>query len=340
MGSLRAKVIRYILFFVVLAGTVYFLYVVRDVVLSFLIGGLVAYFLYRPVRFFENRGLKRVWAIAAVYLVFLGSIATILWFAIPDLAKQLGDVGEMFPAYADQAQRIAEQMDGVNLPGKLDAIVQENTAKIEDYLYKGLKGFVSGVYIFLSKILIVIFAPILAFYILKDWEEIRDAFLKILSPSIRSDLTLIATDIDRVLVEFFKGHMLVLFIVGILTGVAALIIGIKFALLIGIIAGITNLIPYFGPFLGGIPAVALAFSQSSKSAIYMTLSILVIQQLESNIITPKIIGDRLGMHPLLIVFALLAGGKILGIWGMLFAVPITAALKIILSFAYLKLIEQ
>ncbi len=129
-------------------------------------------------------------------------------------------------------------------------------------------------------------------------------------------------------------------LVGLLVGVAAAVIGVKFALLIGIISAITELIPYFGPFLGGIPAVGLAFSQSTATAIYMAVAIVIIQQVESNIISPKIIGDRLGMHPLIIVFALLAGGELLGIVGLLIAVPLTASLKIIGKYLYLKIVER
>lgn len=340
MQIVRIKAIRYILLLLVLICTLYFLYLVREVVTSFLIGGLVAYFLYRPVHFIELKGLKRIWAIASVYLIFLSLLGALLWVAVPDLSRELGDAAKLLPAYADQAQSFADRIYGMQLPGQLDQILKENTHKIENFIYEGLSGLVGGIYILFSKALTIIFAPILAFYILKDWDKIRDVFLKMLSPGSRVDIVMVTGDIDRVVLEFFKGHLLICLIVGISTGLAAVILGVKFALLIGIVAGVTNLVPYFGPFLGGIPAVGLALAQSPRLALYMTGAILIIQQVESNFITPKIIGDRLGMHPLLIVFALLAGGKLLGIWGMLFAVPLTAALKIVLSYVYLKLLES
>jgi predicted PurR-regulated permease PerM len=114
---------------------------------------------------------------------------------------------------------------------------------------------------------------------------------------------------------------------------------VDFALVIGIIAGLTNLVPYFGPILGGIPAIILALAQSWQDGLYMAIAIILIQLLEANLLTPKIIGERLRMHPLIIVFALLAGGELLGILGMLIAIPLTAALRIIFSYIYLKFVD-
>ena len=127
--------------------------------------------------------------------------------------------------------------------------------------------------------------------------------------------------------------------VGAMVGLAALLLGVKFPLMLGILSGVTNLIPYFGAFLGGVPAVAVALTESWQLGLYMTLAIFVIQQVEGNLITPKVIGGKLGIHPLLIVFSLLAGGKLWGIWGMLVAVPLAAVLKVLVSWLYLKLVE-
>lgn len=340
MQLIQNRKFRYLLLFMVVVTTIYFLYLVREVVYSFLLAGLLAYFLYRPVNFIENKGIKRIWAILILYVLFLGMLTVVLWFAIPTLVKELSDIGKLFPVYADQAQDVARQIDGMNLPDKFEQIIKENASKIENKLYNSLRGFITGLYNFFSRALILIFAPILAFYLLKDWTKIGKNFLNLFSPAVQRDIMAIISDIDSVLIEFFKGHLLVSTLVGIMTGISAALIGVKFALLIGLISGVSNLIPYFGSILGGIPAVALALSESTRLAVYMGIAVLLIQQLEGNIITPKIIGVKLGMHPLLVVFALLAGGKLLGIWGMLFAVPLTAVMKIILRYLFLKMVEQ
>ena len=333
------RILRYVLFFVVAAATIYFLYVVREVVLTFAVGAFLAYLLFRPVIYIQGKGLSRTWSILMLYLIFIGLLSLVLWLAVPRVVAELSDIARVMPHYADQVQEFAERVEKLDLPAQMQQIVKENTNKIEGFIYSSLKGFVAGIYKFFSKIFIIIFAPIRAFYILKDWDRIKDTFLNLFSPGARADCIRLAREMDTVLIEFFKGYLLVATMVGILTGLAAFIIGVKYAILIGIVSGITNMIPYFGPFLGGIPAVGLALSESGRMALYMTLAIIIIQQIESNLVTPRIIGGRLGLNPLVIVFALLAGGQLFGIWGMLFAVPVTGILKVALNFAFYKLVE-
>jgi len=336
---LKNKVFRYIVFGLVALATFYFVYLVREVIYTFLAGALLAYLLFRPVAFFEKWGLSRIWGILIVYLLLAAIAALLLWTAVPRLVKELNEFAAMLPAYTAQMQDISGRIHDFHLPGKLDLMLQENMTRIENYIFALLKDMVNGIYAFFSKALIIVFAPILAVYIIKDWEKIKAALLSILPPASRREAIILTDKIDLVWIEYLKGHLLVSVLVGLATGIVAMIIGVDFALVIGIIAGLTNLVPYFGPILGGIPAIILALAQSWQDGLYMTGAIILIQQLESNWLTPKIIGDKLGMHPLIIVFALLAGGELLGILGMLIAVPLTAALRIIISFAYLKFVE-
>ncbi len=333
------KLSRYILFFVVVAATIYFLFLVREVLLSFVLGAILAYLLFRPVLYIEKKGLKRIWAILVLYLVVLAVLTLLFSFAVPGIVRELGEMADIVPEYAQEVQDMAGKVDKIQMPEKMSAIFKENFSKVENNIYGGLKNFIGGFYNFLSKVFAVVFSPILAFYIINDWEKIRDGFLTTLSPGVRREVIAIFEQIDGILIEFLKGHFMVAAFVGTMIGVSAAILGVDFPLLLGILSGVTNLIPYFGAFLGGIPAVVIALSQSFRLAIYMAIAILIVQQIEGNIITPRIIGNKLGMHPLLIVFALLSGEKLLGIWGMLMAVPIAAVLKVILGWAYLKLVE-
>lgn len=339
MPWLHHKVFRCLLFFAVVGATFYFLFLIQDVVFSFLIGGLLAYFLYRPVLWMENKGIKRMWAILIIYILVISLVSSALWFAIPKLVQEMSGVAAMMPQYVHQFEELINQVNGIQWPGKLDQLIEQNVSKIENYIYGALQGFVSGIYSLLSRVLIIIFAPILAFYILKDWEDIRTTFSNILPPGTRREFSIMAGQIDRIVIQFTQGYLMISAMIGLLIGTAAAIIGVKFALLIGIISALSELVPYFGPLLGGIPAVGLALSQSPRAALYMALAIIILQQIEATIISPKIIGDKLGMHPLLIVFALLAGGELMGIWGMLIAVPLTASLRIIGYYIYLKIVE-
>jgi len=340
MSYLHNKFLRFLIFCGVVGATFYFLFLVRDVVFSFLIGGVLAYFLYRPVLWMERKGIRRTWAILILYVVLSVSLALILWFTIPNLIKELSNVAALLPQYAIKLENFMDHINGLQWPGKLDEIIQQNTGNFESHIYDSLQSCIAGMYGLASKALIIIFAPIMAFYILKDWEGIKTGLASLLPPVIRRELGSLALQIDRVIIEFSKGYLMISAIIGLLIGLAAALIGVKYALLIGILSGIGELIPYFGPILGGIPAIGLALSQSPYDAIYMAIAIVVIQQIESNIITPRLMGDRVGMHPLMMVFVLLAGGELMGIWGMLIAVPLAASLKIIGHYLYLKVIES
>ncbi|HZK43780.1 MAG TPA: AI-2E family transporter [Syntrophomonadaceae bacterium] len=333
------RITRYVIFTMVALATIYFLFLIREVLFTFLFGTFLAYILFRPVLFIEKQGIKRVWAILLIYLFLIVSITIALIFIIPSLVKELGELAKIIPEYADEAQDMAKRIENLAMPTKLNEIFQQNVHKIETYIYSGLKNSLNVLYNMLGKVVALIFSPILAFYIVNDWEMMRDGFLNFFSPSGRRELINLSEKLDTVLIEFLKGYLMVSTFVGVSIGLIAAILGVDFPLLLGLLSGITNFIPYFGAFLGGIPAVAVALSGSFKLAIYMTIGIFIVQQIESNLITPNLIGSKIGLHPLVIVFALLAGGKLFGIWGILLAVPTAAILKIVIGWLYLKLVE-
>jgi predicted PurR-regulated permease PerM len=139
--------------------------------------------------------------------------------------------------------------------------------------------------------------------------------------------------------SFIRGYFLVAAIVGGLTAIAMALLGLEFALMLGIFAGLAELIPYFGPVIGAVPAIGLAVLQSKWLAAKVALAFFVIHQLEGNIISPKILGDKVGLHPLMVIFSLMAGGELYGLAGMLLAVPVAAVLRVVVVFVYIKIHE-
>jgi predicted PurR-regulated permease PerM len=147
-------------------------------------------------------------------------------------------------------------------------------------------------------------------------------------------------DIDQVIGEFIRGQLIVCTVIAVLTSIALYLMGVQFAIILGMIAGIVDVIPYFGPFIGMLPCIAVALLQSPKLALYTALAFIAIQQVESNIISPKIVGDRVGLHPVVIIFALLAGERLLGFIGLVLAVPAAAIIKVILHHSWLRITES
>ena len=167
MSCLQNKYLRILVFCGVVGATFYFLFLVRDVVFSFLIGGILAYFLYRPVLWMERKGIMRAWAIIILYVVLIVSLGSILWFTIPNLIKELSNVAALLPQYSKELEEFLDRINGMQWPGKLDEIIRQNTYNFENYIYATLQSFISGMSGLASKALIIVFAPIMAFYILK-----------------------------------------------------------------------------------------------------------------------------------------------------------------------------
>lgn len=138
-------------------------------------------------------------------------------------------------------------------------------------------------------------------------------------------------EINDILSNFIQGQLLTAAIIGVMETVALFIVGVKYAPILGIIGGISNIIPYFGPFIGAIPAVAVALIDSPVKVLWTVVAFVIIQQIDNMFISPKIIEGRLGLHPVTTILAVLVGEEFFGIIGMLLAVPVTAVIKVILK---------
>ncbi len=332
--------LRLALMVLVVLATSYFLYLVRQVMTPFAVAVVLAYLVFPAVRRMETLGIGRAYAIALVYVGMAVVGGVFFYYAVPATVREVGEVGALIPQYVGQAEEMAHRVENMAWEAdSLERVIDETVEKGRNFLYGLFRRFVEGIFGLVRSALSLVFAPILAFYLMKDWEKIRDGFLDILPVRARQDAVRLGSDIDRVLKDFIKGHLLVAVLVGTMTGLGAALLQVKFALLIGLICAVAELFPYFGPILGAVPSVALAYAQSPRLAVYVVLIILLVQQVEAGVLSPRILGGKVGLHPLIVVFALLAGGHLYGIWGMLLAVPVAAVTKILGSFFFYKVVE-
>ena len=176
-----------------------------------------------------------------------------------------------------------------------------------------------------------IIAMIIAYYLIKDAEFFKKNFLSLVPRKWRNNIIVTCREINDILSSFIQGQILTAVIIGIMETTALLVIGVKYAPILGIIGGISNIIPYFGPFIGAIPAVAVAFIDSPVKVVWTITAFIVIQLIDNAFISPKIIEGRLGLHPVTTILAVLVGEEFFGIAGMLVAVPVTAVIKVILK---------
>ncbi|MDH7480077.1 MAG: AI-2E family transporter [Syntrophomonadaceae bacterium] len=335
---IRVGVSRVILLAVLLGGGLYLLYLVREVLPPFIWGGIFAYLLERPVSLLEKMGWKRTGAILLVFFALGGVLALLLMILLPNLMQELETIGEQLPRYLSSTRgwfvQVRNQYESISLPLSLRLAINEAMLRVEEYLTSSLRRAVEAVLFGYSSLLTVVFTPILAYYLLRDAEAIKRRFISLLPNRWRGDVVRLLGEVDEVLLGFLKGNLLVASIVGAITALVLMALGVDFALTLGFIAGVFDLIPYLGPILGGIPAVVIALQESTRLALYTGLAILAIHQVESGIIAPKILGNRVGLNPLLVIFALLAGGKLWGGLGMVIAVPVAATLRVVVSHLF------
>ncbi|MGE5396585.1 MAG: AI-2E family transporter [Chitinophagales bacterium] len=323
----------------VAVATFYFLYQVRTVLIPFLAGALLAYILFPLVKWAESRGVCRPLSVVILYIAFFTLIGLFFWYTVPSLAKELSALTRLIPGYMDSAHLAVNHVHQMNLPVSIEKAMRMGVNHLEKIGIQSVQNFINSLIGALGSILAVVFAPILAYYFIIDWEKIRDGLLSLLPISCHAQTMELLNQIDQVLSGFIQGHLLVCLIVGMATGLAAYILNIKYFLIIALISGIAELFPYFGPFLAAIPSVALALTDGLKAAIYLGVAILVIQQLESNLLSPRILGNRVGLHPLSIVFSLLAGGELFGLWGILLAVPVAAIARVLIRYSFYRVID-
>lgn len=337
------KTIRILIFAGLILGLAFFLKEIMSILTPFFIAFLLAYLLNPVVDWIEKKGINRSWSIIIVYIIITGLTVGILVYLIPKFLMELNKFADTIPKYAEQVQnnfkQIQKHYTKVDMPESIRTVINDTIMQVENYIIEIVKTITQSFLLFFTKAFDVILIPILTFYLLKDYKKFSSLLLKLIPLTYQDELLELTAKMDKVLKSFFRGHLLVALIVGFLTTFSLFLIKMEFALILGLLAGVLNIIPYFGAVLSIIPTLFLAYLQSKKTAFYALGIMLVIQQIESGIISPKILGDNLGLHPLIIIFVLLAGGHFWGIIGMILAVPFTAILKILLEFLLKKIIE-
>ncbi|HHY06769.1 MAG TPA: AI-2E family transporter [Clostridia bacterium] len=317
-------------------------YLLRAILVPFIIGFIFAYILAPVVQILENRQIPRSVAIIISYVFFLGLIALFIFYAVPLLLKDLNQLASLIPRYVQSLQEALWQMqDGysrVALPEGVRQVIDGAITRVEQMSLGFVQGFIHGLIGLLGQSFNLILAPIISYYFLRDFDHLEDHLLKAVPLRYRHEVMQVGKDINRVLRGFIKGSLLVAFWVGLLTTLGMYIIGMDFSVLIGIMVGVTNIIPYFGAIISAVPAILLALLKSKWLALYVLGLMVLVHQLESNIISPHVLGSSVGLHPLIIIFALLAGGRLWGFGGLLLAVPLAAILKVIVKHLYLRLV--
>lgn len=347
----KRKIIKFIITILIIT-LIYIIYKttknLTGLFMPFILAIGLSYLLNPLVNSLEKRRIPRTLGVLLVYLILIGFILVISFSIFPKLTSEFKKLIDILPNFFNNAYRFFNELyikyskNIENLPPELQSInevVKSNLDKIQITIINSLKSFTNSIMQVFSKIFSLILIPILTFYFLKDKDYFKKKIILFIPKRNRHDVLCVFREIDVILGKFIRGQLIVAAFVGIATTIGLLILGIDFALIIGIIAGIANIIPYFGPIIGIIPALIFALMESPLKALWVIILFVIIQQVESGIISPKIVGESVGLHPVIVIFSLLLGGSYFGIWGLLLAVPVAAVFKIVINFIINKLIK-
>jgi predicted PurR-regulated permease PerM len=339
MSAANKRVVFYILTaaVLVLVATLAYKYRIKigHVLMPFLLAIPIVYIVRPIARRLERKGLKIGASILAVYLFFVMAFLALALFLIPELMNNAKDLADKLPDIMRQIQDtfngfIAEIKYSNWSEGVKDIILKQIEGVfsiMEKYAARVLEKTIDAAAGAATMVIDVSIAMFIAYYYIKDEKLFIDLFLSLLPQKWRNGARALLNEIGGIMSKFISGQLLISLIVALLETVGLIIVGVKYPLIMGLIGGIFNIIPYFGPIIGALPAVALAFMESPLKALWTVLVFIVVQQMENTFIAAKIVEGKLGLHPVATVFAVLAGAEFFGLWGMMLAVPVAAALR-------------
>ena len=326
------------------------IYRFRAVLPPLILAFLAAFIIDPVVDFLEERTvLSRTVATAVVFLVIILVLASAPAVAVPTIVREIRRLNlDFVQILADVERLIAEPVEIFGREFDLREVYQQVQTTLEQYISRVAAGTVDVVFGFASTVFWLIFILLSAFYLVRDADRIVAGMDTLMPPPMQEDFVQLRIRITNVWHAFLRGQLLMgIFMVVITTG-AALIIGLPNALALGILAGVTEFIPNIGPVIAAIPAVAVAFFEGSTwiplegfwFAVLVLGVYIVIQQIEGNLLLPRVMGRSLNLHPLVVLVAIIAGGSLAGILGMLLASPFVATLRVLVEYVYHRLTDQ
>ena len=347
-ASLKRQVTFWVIVLVVFIG---FLYLFSTILLPFIAGMAVAYFLDPVADRLERIGLSRLMATVVILVSFVLVFALALTIVIPIIINQFNDFIQHIPAYVQQMQQLVAKAQTMVLPdwirNQLGAIKDNFSSIMSDGL-----SFVGGLFAqiwssgkaLINIISLLVVTPVVAFYILLDWDRMIAKVDDWIPRDHVATVRQIATEINQAIAGFIRGQGSLCIILGIYYGVGLSLVGLNFGLLIGLFAGMISFIPYVGSLVGLILAVGVALVQfwpDDYLWVGLTLAVFFTGQfLEGNVLQPKLVGESVGLHPVWLMFALFAFGALFGFVGLLVAVPAAAACGVLVRFALSRYLQS
>jgi predicted PurR-regulated permease PerM len=317
------------------------LWLLKPVLLPFIAGVALAYFLQPVVNMLERRGVPRWIGALGVMFGFLLIVALIVTLILPMITSQIGALVNAVPGYIEKLRShylpwfetwVARfEPDDVE---KLRGAAGQQAGEIANWLGNLAKNIVSGGFAVIDALALAIITPVTAFFTLRDWPKLTETVDSLFPRRYYDVIMAQLAEVDSTLSGFIRGQALVCVALGLIYSTGLTLVGLKYSVAIGVTAGVLSFIPYVGTAFGWISSVILALVQFDDwMHIGMVVGVFVVGHfLEAYVLTPKLVGNRVGLHPIWILFALITGVKLMGFVGVLIAVPTAAVLGVLIRF--------
>ena len=309
------------------------------VMLPVILSGLLFYLLNPLVDLMEKYKINRVLAISIIFVIIAFLLIIGLAVAIPNLQRQVIIFAQNVPSYIEDADRVIDDLVTKRLPDdfrpQLEQVLAQFSTQatawasnISSKAVNWVSALISGT----SQVIVaLIIMPFMLFYLLRDGKGLRDYITQFLPNKLREPVGKVLSDVNQQLANYVRGQITVAVIVAIMFIIFFKIIGLRYAVALGVTAGVLNLVPYLGSFLAMLPALVLGLIAGPVMLLKVIIVFIVEQTIEGRFVSPLILGSQLNIHPITILFVLLTSGSMFGIWGVLLGIPIYASAKVVIS---------
>lgn len=316
----------------------YFFYRIRLVLIPFLLGLLLTYLLQPLVLRLTKKGLTVTVSILIIFGWLLLIMGATTLYLFPLLVEELEALTLYLPRYFQDIQEFLaffqEEYRRINLPLPLQNLLEDGLDRIEEFSLLLVERLTILLFSFLTRLPFLILSPVIAFYLLRDLSGLKKWSIGLIPRNLQRKVLPFFQEMDQLILAYFRGQIFLSCTVALLSTVAYLFLRINFALVFGLFTGLMNIIPYLGPILGTLPPLLYLLFQDSSRILYLIGIIIVIQQVETAYIAPRIMSQELGLHPLTILFSLLVGGELFGIVGMVLSIPGAAVVKTLFHYFF------
>jgi predicted PurR-regulated permease PerM len=331
--------------FAALVLAIMFLYLLRDFIGAFVLGGAIAFMIQPAVTRLVALGIPRVLAIVITFVVIIAVIAGLVLLIVPLVVNEVGQLQRQAPTLAAAAQDRINSLQGspiqiLGISIDIKTATETISSHLKDYLLGQFGNAVTIGVTALTTLLQVVLMFIVAFLLALDAAAFRRLLRRLVPNDYRTDFDQIWRKVRKMLYAYVRGQLVIAALIGVLSGIACFVLGLPDAVALGMIAGVTALIPYLGPFIGAVPAVLVGLAASPLKALLIAVVYFLISNVILNFVYPKVMGDAVRLSPILVIAAFIAGYSWAGILGMFVAVPIAATLRILFDHIYPRLYEK